>query len=510
MAWQDIGTLGSEKFKFAILNPGIDRGSFPSNNSPGGVHFSDVISKGGTNVGDIVREMSENEKRILVTLGNNYYIIVQKGSTYNSSIDGLPRTNVVIGIRYGGVNGSTQSNEQNSDIILSANGVDYPIYLFGAIDYEKKIAAYEVLCQTGLNSVGSKGSYMMDKTRYYNLFTATTELFDPDPWAGAGYGDIGGGNGELDLSSDTIGLPTLPISATATGFIQLYCPSLHQINELSDYMWGDNFLDNVLKLWNDPMDIIINLAMFPFRVSSGGTRRVCAGNVVTNVQMDYPSNQFVIIDCGEMAIKPFYDAYVDFEPYTTCTIFLPYIGYQALSMDDIMGRSVHVVYRVDLVTGSCCAYILCNNVVMYSFAGACSSNIPVSGQNFQAMAQSIINVATSGITAARREGGDAGSSMLSSAGSAVTSMKAEVSRSGSVSANAGMLGPQKPYLIFKIPRTCLPKGQNKFMGYPAYVTFKLSELSGFTVIDEIILKNCKCTEEEKSEIIELLKGGVIL
>lgn len=330
---------------------------------------------------------------------------------------------------------------------------------------------------------------------------------DNDPWSNAGYGDIGGGDGELDLSSDNIELPELPRSIMSTGFVQLYTPTFAQINELSDYMWGDGFFDNVLKLWNDPMDIILNLAQFPFRVESAGSQIVTAGNVVTNVSMNYPANQYVTIDCGSLDIKHFYNAYVDYEPYTTCEIFLPYIGFQELSMDEIMGKNVHVVYRVDLATGVCCAYISCDNAILYQFVGSCSSNIPVSAQSFQAMAQSLINVATSTVSAPE---GSKGNAAMDASASALFNAKPGISRSGSVSSNAGIFGPQKPYLIFNVPRTCLPKGQNKYLGYPTYVTFKLGNLEGMTIIDEIILQNCTCTEDEKNEIVELLKGGVIL
>lgn len=345
---------------------------------------------------------------------------------------------------------------------------------------------------------------------FYTLIKGSVKENVVDPWINSGYADIGGGMGELDLTSDDISLPDLPMSATSTGFIQLYNPTFKEVNELSDYMWGDGFLNNVLKLWNDPMDIILNLALFPLPVPSAGMQYVTAGNVVTTVQMHYPDNQFITLDCGTIKVDHFYNAYVDYEPYTTCEIFLPYIGFQSLSMDDIMGKTLNVVYRIDLITGVCCAYILCDGIVLYSFTGTCSSNIPVSGQSFQAMAQSLIDVATAGVVAGSKAKGNPGASMATSAASSALSVKAGVSRSGSVSANAGMLGPQKPYLIFTIPRTCLPKGQNKFLGYPAYVTYKLSELSGLTVVDEIFLENCSCTDEEKNEIIELLKGGVIL
>ena len=54
----------------------------------------------------------------------------------------------------------------------------------------------------------------------------------------------------------------------------------------------------------------------------------------------------------------------------------------------------------------------------------------------------------------------------------------------------------------------MPEKQNEYSGYPSFITEELSKISGFTVIDRINLKNVNITEQEKSELIEILKGGV--
>ena len=357
-----------------------------------------------------------------------------------------------------------------------------------------------------------------ERKRAYELLAEYIDMPSTDPWRNSGYADIGGGECELDLSSDIISLPNLPISAASTGFIQLYAPSFRQINELSDYMWGDGFVNNVLKLWNDPMDIIINLAQFPINIPVAGTQRVTAGNVVTTVEMDYPSNQYVELDCGSLEVKHFYNAYLDYEPYTSCKIFLPYVGTETLSMDDIMGKTVNVKYRIDLISGACVAFILCNNVLLYTFTGACSVNIPVSGQTFAGIANAVISTVTAGAVAkgagVTSKGNPIPSSkpgaVASSLASNVMACKPVVERSGSISANMGLLGAQRPYLIFTVPRTCLPKNQNTYLGYPTFMSLKLSKVSGYTEIEEIRLDDIACTEDERDEIMLLLKEGVIL
>jgi len=403
-----------------------------------------------------------------------------------------------------------------------------PLYMSLLIDDDAKKANFTILQTVVVYDTGTYftntttrdvvGPYYLTQSELYEIVKGSVKEYDPDPWSNGGYGDIGGGDGALDLTSDIIALPDLPTSFVDTGFIQIFAPSLTQIKELADYMWKGSFFDNVIKLFSDPMSIIIGLSMYPFIISTSGQRIVHAGNVVTTVNMSVPDSQYVTIDCGTIDVKHFYDAYIDYEPYTNCQIYLPYVGIQSLSMDDIMGKAIQVVYRVDLMTGVCGAYILCDGVILYTFSGDCSSQIPISGQSFQSIVQSAINIATTTATAKGSGKTSKGepipsqkpTALASSLAGNVMSMKPDVSRSGNVSSNVGMLGPQKPYLIFSVPRTCLPKGQNKYLGYPAFMTVKLSNLEGYTEVENLWLNNMTCTEVEKKEIEELLKGGAIL
>lgn len=497
-----------------------------------------IYRKIGCNINDLVVGTTVNQVVKLFTLNDGTYIgikmlEVELNKDYGSN---YPWIADIYRFRFDHYNSNgtvktslTPANYQYSTDYRIIRKSDNAILLGTSllsicIDDENKKAFWKLYFSDsvyGTFALNTTDRSIMDgvsTTTLYNVLQGSGVEYDPDPWSNAGYGDIGGGDGQLDLTSDVIELPPLPTSFVETGFVQIFAPSLSQINELSDYMWKGGFFNELTKLFSNPMDIIISLSMFPFSIPKDGYRYVHAGNIVTLIQMDLPQSQYVTIDCGTIEVKHFYDAYLDYEPYTSCQIYLPYVGVQALSMDDIMGKTLHVLYRVDLMTGTCCAYILCNDILLYTFTGACSAQIPVNGQSYQSMAQSIINIATSTALAKGKHTksngavvpSQKGSAFVGSVASNVMSCKPDVMRTGSISSNVGMLSPQKPYLIFSVPRTCLPKGQNKYMGYPAFMTVKLSGLKGYTEIESIRLNNISCTEEEKIEITELLKEGVVL
>lgn len=351
-----------------------------------------------------------------------------------------------------------------------------------------------------------------EDTLYTELYGYANEV-DNDPWSNAGYGDVGGGDGTFDFTSDNIQLPQIPdCNAVNTGFIQLFKGTLGEIQALASYMWTDSFWGAIAKLTANPMDVIMSLCMYPFDIPASNRRIVQAGNVVTPITMAVPDNQIIEIDCGIYEVPKFYGSYLDYEPFAKCEIFLPYCGMKTLSLDDIVGRTVNVKYRIDLLTGTCAVFVIVNGTVLYTFSGVCAANIPITSRGFENTISSVLNLASAGVTAFTGAGSAAMvAGFGASAASNVMQSKPTISRSGSISGNSGFMGVQKPFFVFTTPRVAIPKGQATYTGYPIFNTYKLSEISGYTEIEEIHLENMgRATADEITEIEKLLKEGVII
>lgn len=338
-------------------------------------------------------------------------------------------------------------------------------------------------------------------------------LFDgpTNPYEPGGSSGPGGGGGSFDNTSTPINIPNLPsISAASTGFISLFNPTLNQLNELASYLWSDLFdVNGWKKLFADPMDAILGLSIVPVAVPSGGIREVKVGNIGTGISLTVASSQFVEVDCGSIDVNEYWGAYLDYEPYTQAQIFLPYIGTRPISVDEIMGKTVRVVYHVDILTGACCCFVKCGDSVLYTYNGQCSIPIPITGANYTSVVNGVISVAASVGSLVASGGSSAPTAIPAIASSAVNQMKPQVEKSGSISGSAGVLNMQTPYLILIRPRQALPSKQNEFIGYPSLITVQLTELSGYTEVQSIHLENIPATQEELAEIESLLEGGVI-
>ena len=68
----------------------------------------------------------------------------------------------------------------------------------------------------------------------------------------------------------------------------------------------------------------------------------------------------------------------------------------------------------------------------------------------------------------------------------------------------------KPYLIITRPKPAEANYFNEFYGRPSNKTVKLSSCSGFTRVKDVHIERINATDDELSNIENLLKEGVII
>lgn len=332
-----------------------------------------------------------------------------------------------------------------------------------------------------------------------------------------------GGNGDRNQDPDEIekaSIPPLPsLSAVDTGLITMYGATLAQLQSLGAYLWASwwDIETNFKKLFSDPMNCLIGLSIVPVRPTMGGAQNVKFGNITTNVALNKLSSQWAEVDCGTVSIKEYVGSFLDYSPYVNISLYLPYIGYRELSPDDVMNDSIHVVYHIDCLTGGCCAFVECGRKgLLYTFNGSCIANVPITAINYSGAIQNAVSavgaVAMTGVgiaTGAAPLTAMGVTSGLSNAANTAANSKPTVQRSGNMGGAAGLMSYQKPLLVITRPRMSVPDKLNKFTGLTTNVTMPLSSCVGFTQVELIHLNGIPCTDDERSELLSLLKQGVI-
>lgn len=359
-----------------------------------------------------------------------------------------------------------------------------------------------------------------------------------DPYGIADPIDEGeGGYGEFDYSSDDDTFPGLPTtSLTKAGFVNLFKLDETGIESLANYLWSGLFdIATYIKLFSDPMDCILSLGLVPVDPPASTPLYIVVGNHATTVQAPRINSNWYELDCGSVTIEgsKYSNSFMDYSPYSKAELYLPYVGTVGLDIDEIMDSTVAIKYHIDLLSGSCVAYVKVtknynykgashtHSNIMYQFSGNVLMNIPITSQNFTQILQAVIGAVAVGVSggasgAVTAGSGEAAGAMTgehaAAAIGATAQMKAPVTRSGNCSSACGILGTQKPKLMFTMPKIAYAEDMNKERGYPTYMRKTLSSLSGsgFCKIDLAHLKGIPCTDSERDEIIRLLESGVEL
>ena len=304
-----------------------------------------------------------------------------------------------------------------------------------------------------------------------------------------------------------------PIGVEATGFVALYNPTQSQLSSFSQYLWSDNFIDNFKKLFANPMDAIIGLHMIYATPSRGNEAEIVCGYAHSGVMSNTVNSQYIEIDCGSIKVNRYFGSVLDYAPYTKLQLYLPFVGIVDLDVNEIMGGTLNIKYRIDVLTGSCLARLKVTrgdyNAELYNFAGNCAVQLPISGGSYSGIIANAIGVAGS-VGATIASGGALAPVLVGSAVSSAINSHVNVSHSGSLGSNAGALGIMKPYLIITRPKPAEADNFNVFYGKPSNKTVRLSSCSGYTRVKDVHVDNIVATDNELSEIEQLLKEGVII
>lgn len=345
---------------------------------------------------------------------------------------------------------------------------------------------------------------------FVNLFpkSLNKSIVNTDPYVDGGSSTTGGGGGSFDGTTEIITEPDTPlVNVSATKFVSLYNPTESQLNNLAYFMWHTLDPTTWIKIVADPMDAIISLSVLPIDIPSSSASEISVGGISTGVSCNLASAQYISFDAGTITVPQYSNSYLDYAPYTTISIYLPYVGLRKIPTDLVMGKVLGVKYRIDIFTGACCVYITVGGSVILQFTGNCAQQIPFTSSNWTQAITTMVSMIGSGVMAVANPA-TAALSVAGMANSAVNGLHADIETGGANGGNVGFLGVQKPYIIIQRPKQCIPANQNTFTGYPSYITATFGDLKGYTEVDKIILENINATENELNELESLLKGGV--
>lgn len=309
-------------------------------------------------------------------------------------------------------------------------------------------------------------------------------------------------------TTDTGTTPALVIpTGSAQALFTVYNPTQAQLDTFGGWLWSSSFLDNLIKIIENPIDCIISLKKIFCTPTTSGSGNIYCGYLNSGASAALVSAQYTSVDLGSVEVPEYFYNATDYSPYTTVSMFLPFIGMVELSPYDLIGATVNVTYNIDCYNGDFLAEITCTKsgyeAVTYTYSGNCAVEYPITGSNHAALA---LSTAVTAVTAVA-SGGLSLAGMAGMAGS----LRGQQSVNGQMSGNAGACGGKTPFIIIK---RSIPKNATnyaKYYGYPAQKAMMIGNCSGYTRVKAMITNNIAgATGSEVEEIESLLKDGIIV
>ena len=316
-----------------------------------------------------------------------------------------------------------------------------------------------------------------------------------------------------------IALPNVNTTTNVDGFITMYKMTPTLMSQLASFT-HQSFLDDVMtlqfkKLFNDPSEAFISLNRYKTQPSTSGSGEITLRSIQTGITAPIVRNWVQHKYIGQLNVPRKYNNYLDYPPFTKVRIYLPFIGWEDLPTEEVMGTLLSVDYYFEYLSGGCKAVIFSNKngikTPVSEFSGNCNEQIPLTGNDFTQVSRALIG-GVAGVAAAVAAPSPLtiGAAAMGIGGALTTAPS--VSRSGSMAGNVSNLGNMKCMLQIERPKIKLPDNYAQLNGLPSNMKGSINSLGlkGFVQFDEIQLGNIGCTDAEKQELLDELKSGIFI
>ena len=372
--------------------------------------------------------------------------------------------------------------------------------------------------------------------------------------------------GDDEHGGDDIILPSIDGLGGSFGFTTQYALRGSQIEELGALLWTgfdstnpdiDAYLQNFVYRVDlntgsvnmaDIMEFFVSLRAYPLPLgnlvsvtAAGNDFYIGSGaEPLTFTTVLHTANTYLSeIDAGSVAIPFWFGDYRDYS--TEITLYLPYCGTAELNAADVMGGTLTATYVVDLSTGSCTAYVMCDTYDGHTYPvailpGQLGVDIPITASNAGRVGARLlgdrINVAENLMSVAKYGATGIGALMSGNVAGAIRSgisafidpaiqdqkLLAGMAERGAISAPmlsggrglAAFKNPMTAYVQVRSPFYAVPDNFADAVGDPAAVYVQIGSCSGFCRFVNVDVTGITTDVEDQAEIRRALENGVII
>lgn len=231
----------------------------------------------------------------------------------------------------------------------------------------------------------------------------------PSPDSGIKNSNPIGGYGRRIRPNDTVDFPDITQARYATVIqpnlnasgIHIYMLDIAQYGDLYGELWSTKLANLFKNNKYNPLQAILAIHKMccPLDDISGTSVNIRLAGCTMDTKGRPCTEQILFEEFPAVGIPPASNTYLDYEPYTSISLHLPFIGDVPISANLVMGGKLQVMYAYDRLQGNCVATVkywdsFGNVDILGSFSGNCAYQSIISGSDngFPAIRGAVNNV----------------------------------------------------------------------------------------------------------------------
>ena len=246
-------------------------------------------------------------------------------------------------------------------------------------------------------------------------------------------------------------------------FVNIYNPTQAQLVDAANALFMNFDTGNVVDI--NSYIVSIHKVFVPVSTDEA-FQPIKFGKYNTQVNSKVVNQKVSRVSCGKVTVPELYHNALDYSPFTTVRIWLPFLGFYDLSIDELSNKEIELTYAIDLVNGKALAEISNDDGVIYRFVGTAYAQEPYHTESLNNMSTAYIN-------------------------------------------GAYNMADFTPYLLIERPINLTPSN-NDLEGLPTYKVVTIGDMKGYLRCRKVFATDMIATEAEKNEIEALLRDGVLV
>lgn len=334
-------------------------------------------------------------------------------------------------------------------------------------------------------------------------------------------GEDGGKSSTFDENE-----PSAPtVNSVKLSNLHNYWISESQMQSFYSEVWETDLTDFVkgafTGIYSNLISNVVSLKFMPTTAENlggtGGASPVILGfKTYDNLTVQTIGNTTApIVNIGSYKFAKEYNSFADYAPYTDVKLYLPFVGVVPIDTNLFMGAgggetaTLNIKAQYDLQSGLITYFLMRNKTMISSVSGHMAVEVPISLQSgidtFSTMSRNfsgkVWDFAMEGA-----KGNPIGMISEIAQGSATAPPQTVFASTGG---DGAFYAHPKCMIMIKHPQYNRPKNYSHVVGFPAYVTKKVSDLQGFNIVQNPVIPLADgMTGAEHDMIVTAMQSGL--